>query len=92
MVAREEAERAGGSGPQSADDFDRLLLSSPNSSYLHIQYIAFHVAMAEVERLIRREGLRRIGSWMEAGEGKTSKRGGREMERARRMGSSFEGR
>lgn len=29
--------------PQSADDFDRLVLSSPNSSLCWIKYMAFHL-------------------------------------------------
>ncbi|KAM6105149.1 LOW QUALITY PROTEIN: protein RRP5 homolog [Pterocles gutturalis] len=36
--------------PQSADDFDRLLLSSPNSSILWLQYMAFHLQATEIEK------------------------------------------
>eukprot|EP00026_Physarum_polycephalum_P009670 Phypoly_transcript_09801.p1 GENE.Phypoly_transcript_09801~~Phypoly_transcript_09801.p1 ORF type:complete len:254 (+),score=30.03 Phypoly_transcript_09801:160-921(+) len=36
------------STPKSSEDFDRLLLSSPNSSYLWIQYMAFYVDLAQL--------------------------------------------
>ncbi|XP_048464836.1 protein RRP5 homolog isoform X3 [Rhincodon typus] len=36
--------------PQSADDFDRLVLSSPNSSILWTQYMAFHLHTTEIEK------------------------------------------
>ncbi|KAJ1553498.1 rRNA biogenesis protein rrp5, partial [Nowakowskiella sp. JEL0078] len=63
-VKREEEERitrrekivsdaSGGNGipvPESADDFDRLLLGSPNSSYMWIQYMAFQLQMAEIDK------------------------------------------
>ncbi|XP_030132204.4 protein RRP5 homolog isoform X2 [Taeniopygia guttata] len=36
--------------PQSADDFDRLVLGSPNSSILWLQYMAFHLQATEIEK------------------------------------------
>lgn len=36
------------SGPQSADDFDRLILSSPNSSLCWIKYMAFHLQVRKL--------------------------------------------
>ncbi|XP_053548424.1 protein RRP5 homolog [Bombina bombina] len=36
--------------PQSADDFDKLVLSSPNSSILWLQYMAFHLHATEIEK------------------------------------------
>lgn len=36
--------------PASADDFERLLLGSPNSSYLWIRYMSFHLHAAQVEQ------------------------------------------
>ncbi|CAN0007892.1 unnamed protein product [Lampetra fluviatilis] len=36
--------------PQSVDDFDRLALSSPNSSLVWLQYMAFHLQATEVDR------------------------------------------
>lgn len=36
--------------PVSADDFDRLVLASPNSSILWLQYMAFHLENAEFEK------------------------------------------
>ncbi|XP_078079096.1 protein RRP5 homolog isoform X2 [Mustelus asterias] len=36
--------------PQTADDFDRLVLSSPNSSIIWMQYMAFHLHATEIEK------------------------------------------
>lgn len=36
--------------PESNADFERLLLGSPNSSYLWIQYMSFQVQLSEVEK------------------------------------------
>ncbi|XP_010127609.1 PREDICTED: protein RRP5 homolog [Chlamydotis macqueenii] len=36
--------------PQSADDFDRLVLGSPNSSILWLQYMAFHLQATEIDK------------------------------------------
>lgn len=36
--------------PQSVADFERNLLSSPNSSFLWIQYMAFHLQLADIEK------------------------------------------
>ncbi|XP_067909300.1 protein RRP5 homolog isoform X2 [Heterodontus francisci] len=36
--------------PQTADDFDRLVLSSPNSSIVWMQYMAFHLHATEIEK------------------------------------------
>ncbi|XP_060142041.1 protein RRP5 homolog isoform X3 [Globicephala melas] len=36
--------------PESADDFDRLVLSSPSSSILWLQYMAFHLQATEIEK------------------------------------------
>lgn len=36
--------------PQSADDFDRLVLASPNSSMCWIKYMAFHLQATEIEK------------------------------------------
>lgn len=36
--------------PESAQDFDRLLLANPNSSYLWVQYIAYQLHLADVEK------------------------------------------
>lgn len=35
---------------ESAEDFDRLVLGSPNSSIVWIQYMAFHLHAAEIEK------------------------------------------
>ncbi|XP_051837292.1 protein RRP5 homolog isoform X1 [Antechinus flavipes] len=36
--------------PETADDFDRLVLSSPNSSILWLRYMAFHLHATEIEK------------------------------------------
>ncbi|KAI9206531.1 uncharacterized protein BJ171DRAFT_422163 [Polychytrium aggregatum] len=36
--------------PESADDFDRLVVGSPNNSFLWIKYMAFQLQMAEVDK------------------------------------------
>ena len=36
--------------PQSPEAFDRLLLGSPNSSYIWVKYIAYHLQMTEIEQ------------------------------------------
>ncbi|XP_007938068.1 protein RRP5 homolog [Orycteropus afer afer] len=46
----EEALRDPGRQPESADDFDRLVLSSPSSSILWLQYMAFHLQATEIEK------------------------------------------
>ncbi|KAL8286763.1 hypothetical protein RQP46_004291 [Phenoliferia psychrophenolica] len=48
--------------PTSIADFERLLLGSPNSSYLWIQYIAYFVALSQVDkaREIGRRALKQI--------------------------------
>ncbi|OSX67310.1 hypothetical protein POSPLADRAFT_1127292 [Postia placenta MAD-698-R-SB12] len=48
--------------PESNTDFERVLLGSPNSSYLWIQYMSFQLQISEVEkaREIARRALRTI--------------------------------
>ncbi|XP_062988666.1 protein RRP5 homolog [Elgaria multicarinata webbii] len=36
--------------PQTADDFDRLVLGNPDSSILWLQYMAFHLQATEIEK------------------------------------------
>ncbi len=36
--------------PESNSDFERLLLGSPNSSYLWVQYIAFQLQISEIDK------------------------------------------
>lgn len=36
--------------PESITDFERLLLASPNSSYMWIQYMAFQLQLAEIDK------------------------------------------
>ncbi|KAK9400900.1 protein RRP5 like [Crotalus adamanteus] len=36
--------------PQTADDFDRLVLSNPDSSILWLQFMAFHLQATEIEK------------------------------------------
>lgn len=57
-----------GRQPESADDFDRLVLSSPNSSILWLQYMAFHLQATEIEkaRAVAERALKTISfrSWL----------------------------
>lgn len=46
----EEALMDPGRQPESAEDFDRLVLSSPSSSLLWLQYMAFHLQATEIEK------------------------------------------
>lgn len=48
--------------PESNGDFERLLLGSPNSSYLWIQYMSFQLQLSEIDkaREIARRALRTI--------------------------------
>jgi rRNA biogenesis protein RRP5 len=41
---------ADGARPTTAADFDRLVLSSPNSSVVWVNYIAHHVTLGEIDR------------------------------------------
>jgi rRNA biogenesis protein RRP5 len=49
--------------PENRDDFERLVIASPNSSYAWIQYMAFHLQSADVEtaRDVSARALRTIG-------------------------------
>ncbi|KAJ3156683.1 rRNA biogenesis protein rrp5 [Geranomyces michiganensis] len=53
----------GDAPPEVAEDFERLLLGSPNSSYLWIKFMAFQLQMAEVEkaRQVAERALKSIG-------------------------------
>ncbi|EPQ61392.1 hypothetical protein GLOTRDRAFT_124234 [Gloeophyllum trabeum ATCC 11539] len=54
--------------PESSADFERLLLGSPNSSYIWIQYMSFQLRLAEIEKArdIGRRALRTINFREEA--------------------------
>ena len=36
--------------PETADDFDRLVLQSPNSSLVWLRYMAFHLETTEIDK------------------------------------------
>ena len=36
--------------PETPDDFDRLLLSTPNSSVLWLQYMAYYLHLTEIDK------------------------------------------
>ena len=36
--------------PQSSEDFDRLVLQSPDSSLVWLRYMAFHLETTEIEK------------------------------------------
>ncbi|TIB10065.1 hypothetical protein E3P89_02978 [Wallemia ichthyophaga] len=49
--------------PESSNDFERLLLGSPNSSYVWIQYMSFQLNLSEIDkaREIAQRALKTIG-------------------------------
>jgi rRNA biogenesis protein RRP5 len=50
-IARAEAARLqGDSAPETVEDFERLVLSSPNSSFVWIKYMAFMLSLTEVDK------------------------------------------
>jgi rRNA biogenesis protein RRP5 len=62
LRARELALAEGRLLPDSVNDFERLIIGQPNSSFLWIQYIAFHVKNADIDaaRVIANRALRTI--------------------------------
>lgn len=48
-IARKELSLLHEEAPQVADDFERLLVANPNSSYMWIKYMAFYIQMTEIE-------------------------------------------
>lgn len=49
-VQLEKEQKSGVQQPQTADDFDRLVLESPDSSLVWLRYVAYHLEMTEIER------------------------------------------
>ena len=49
-IAAREEQLLGGAAPQTAEDFERLLLGSPSSSYLWVRYMSFQLGLTEVEK------------------------------------------
>ncbi|OAJ44073.1 hypothetical protein BDEG_27354 [Batrachochytrium dendrobatidis JEL423] len=50
-IANKELELVEGDHPpETAEDFERLLLGSPNNSYIWIKYMVFYLNMAEIEK------------------------------------------
>uniref|UniRef100_K3WWJ4 rRNA biogenesis protein RRP5 n=1 Tax=Globisporangium ultimum (strain ATCC 200006 / CBS 805.95 / DAOM BR144) TaxID=431595 RepID=K3WWJ4_GLOUD len=49
VALREKALASNDEVPQSADDYERLIAVSPQSSFLWIQYMAFHVSLTEID-------------------------------------------
>eukprot|EP00339_Tiarina_fusa_P025500 CAMPEP_0117002552 /NCGR_PEP_ID=MMETSP0472-20121206/4182_1 /TAXON_ID=693140 ORGANISM="Tiarina fusus, Strain LIS" /NCGR_SAMPLE_ID=MMETSP0472 /ASSEMBLY_ACC=CAM_ASM_000603 /LENGTH=1199 /DNA_ID=CAMNT_0004702935 /DNA_START=255 /DNA_END=3854 /DNA_ORIENTATION=- len=58
----EEELISGDKAPETIGDYERLLLSSPNDSFLWIKYMAFLLSMTEIEkaRAVVERGLKRI--------------------------------
>ena len=56
---QEEALLSDTKTPESADAFDRALMASPNSSYMWVQYMAFHLQLTEMD-LARKVGERAL--------------------------------
>eukprot|EP00899_Mesostigma_viride_P026493 jgi/Mesvir1/7028/Mv09156-RA.1 len=46
----EQQRLQGDSAPRTADDYERLVMASPNSSFVWIQYMAFMLSLAEVDK------------------------------------------
>ncbi|KAI9366055.1 hypothetical protein DFJ73DRAFT_955849 [Zopfochytrium polystomum] len=74
-IAQQERSLLTQQTPDSAEAFDRLLMGSPNSSFLWIKFMAFHLQMAEVgkarevaERAVKtiafRETQERLNVWV----------------------------
>ncbi|XP_064601057.1 protein RRP5 homolog [Liolophura sinensis] len=46
----EKEQKSGAQQPQTADDFDRMVLESPDSSLVWLRYVAYHLEMTEIEK------------------------------------------
>jgi len=59
---REAKLLASDSSPESAEDFERLLIASPNSSLMWIRYMAFQLSLADIDaaRSVAERALRQI--------------------------------
>jgi len=68
LVAKEQALMQDDNAPRSVDDFERLIVASPNSSLLWIQYMAFQLAQTEIDqaRAIAERAVRTINFREEA--------------------------
>ncbi|KAJ3219811.1 rRNA biogenesis protein rrp5 [Clydaea vesicula] len=49
-VAKEQLIASGDAAPTTTDDYERLLLGSPNSSFIWIKYMAHQFQLAEIEK------------------------------------------
>lgn len=50
-ISRAEAARLQGDAtPETVEDFERLVLASPNSSFVWIKYMAFMLGLTEVDK------------------------------------------
>ncbi|ORY31169.1 TPR-like protein [Rhizoclosmatium globosum] len=49
-IAQQELELLETKAPDSAEAFERILMGSPNSSFLWIKFMAFHLQMAEIQK------------------------------------------
>ncbi|XP_041370390.1 protein RRP5 homolog [Gigantopelta aegis] len=50
ILAYERRQLEGDLAPQTADDFDRLVLQSPDSSLVWLRYMAFHLETTEIDK------------------------------------------
>lgn len=50
IQAREEALAKSSDSPQTADDFERLIMAQPNASHVWIRYIAFRMSLAQFDK------------------------------------------
>jgi hypothetical protein len=50
IAAQEQALLSSSAAPQSAEDYDRLLIANPNNSFLWISFMALHMSMDEIDQ------------------------------------------
>lgn len=50
-LERKRAKGAAADAPQSAEDFDRMIMAEPNNSYIWVQYMAFYLQVRGDGRL-----------------------------------------
>lgn len=56
VAALEQRRMDGDALPQSVDDYEKLIMSSPQSSFVWVQYMAFQIGLTEVDKARRLVG------------------------------------
>ena len=57
VAALEQRRMDGDALPQSVDDYEKLIMSSPQSSFVWVKYMAFQIGLTEVNKARRLVGL-----------------------------------